>query len=134
MITADTSVTVAAFARWHASHAVAREALRRADHLIAHVAVETYSVLTRLPPPRRVPPQLVVEFLGHYFPEPALALTGDRYLELLRLAAAQRVAGGAIYDALIATTAAAHQATLLTLDARAAGTYAAIGVDHRLLS
>jgi len=134
VITVDTSVTVAAFARWHVAHGVAREALKHVDRLIGHVAVETYSVLTRLPPPRRVPAQLVIEFLGHSFPNPALTLPDDHYAELLRLAAAQNIVGGAIYDALIAKTAGSHQATLLTLDARAASTYAAVGVDHRLLS
>ena len=50
MITADTSVLVAGFASWHESHAAAREALRCA-RVVAHSLVETYSVLTRLPPP-----------------------------------------------------------------------------------
>ncbi len=50
MIVADTSVLVAAPASWQESHAVARAALPGA-RLVGHCAVETYSVLTRLPPP-----------------------------------------------------------------------------------
>ena len=63
MIACDTSVLVAGFARWHAEHTVAADALHRVDAVVDHVAVETFSVLTRLPPPRRVAPQLVTEFL-----------------------------------------------------------------------
>ena len=49
MIAADTSVVVAAFASWHESHGVAARALRPGIRLIAQCAVESYSVLTRLP-------------------------------------------------------------------------------------
>lgn len=51
MIACDTSVLVAGFARWHAEHALAAAALHRVDAVVDHVAVETFSVLTRLPPP-----------------------------------------------------------------------------------
>lgn len=54
MIAPDTSVLVAGFATWHEGHEAAVRALNRGVHLIAHAAVETYSVLTRLPPPHRI--------------------------------------------------------------------------------
>jgi predicted nucleic acid-binding protein len=38
------------------------------------------------------------------------------------------ILGGPAYDALIAFTAAEHQATLMSLDQRAAATYEAIGI------
>jgi hypothetical protein len=38
------------------------------------------------------------------------------------------IAGGAVYDALVALAALANQMVLLTRDARALSTYAAIGV------
>ena len=43
------------------------------------------------------------------------------------------VLGGAVYDGLVALSAAAHGATLLTLDRRALPTYRRCGVPHRLL-
>ena len=51
----DSSVVIAAFASWHEHHAIARKAMTARPRLIAHAAVESYSVLTRLPPsgPRR---------------------------------------------------------------------------------
>ncbi len=55
MIACDTSVLVAAFARWHESHMAAATAVRRCDALIDHAVIETFSVLTRLPAPRRAP-------------------------------------------------------------------------------
>ncbi|MEX2240756.1 MAG: PIN domain-containing protein [Burkholderiales bacterium] len=53
MIAADTSVVVAAFASWHEGHAAALRALGRGVRVPAHVLLESYSVLTRLPPPHR---------------------------------------------------------------------------------
>lgn len=50
MIAADTSVVVAAFASWHEGHESALVALARRPRLPGHVALESYSVLTRLPP------------------------------------------------------------------------------------
>jgi predicted nucleic acid-binding protein len=47
--------------------------------------------------------------------------------------AAADVAGGAAWDGLIAATARAHDATLLTLDRRALPTYRAVGARLRLL-
>ena len=49
MIAVDSSVAVAAALSWHHEHAVALEGLPRGSLLLAHVGVETYSVLTRLP-------------------------------------------------------------------------------------
>ena len=74
MITADTSVLIAAFATWHDGHESAVCALNRGIHLIAHTALETYSVLTRLPPPHRVEPIAVHAYLAD--------LTSSDYLTL----------------------------------------------------
>jgi predicted nucleic acid-binding protein len=65
----------------------------------------------------------------------------DRWLGLsplaLRLALERLeergVFGGATYDGLIAITAAAEGATLLTLDRRALRTYSLVGVDVELV-
>lgn len=52
----DSSVVIAAFATWHEYHVIARKAMTARPRLIAHAAVESYSVLTRLPPPHRASP------------------------------------------------------------------------------
>ncbi len=41
---------------------------------MGHVAIETYAVLTRPPPPHRAPPAVVAESLVRNFPGPPLAL------------------------------------------------------------
>ncbi|MGI9062394.1 MAG: PIN domain-containing protein [Pseudonocardiaceae bacterium] len=133
MIACDTSVLVAGFARWHAEHALAAAALHRVDALVDHVAVETFSVLMRLPPPRRVAPQLVTEFLEHHFPAPIKRLPSpgsSRVLDVARLAG---VVGGAVYDLMVGLAAADAGATLLSLDRRAVPTYEAAGTGHELL-
>ena len=81
----DSSVVIAAFASWHEHHAIARKAMAARPRLIAQAAVESYSVLTRLPPPHRASPSIVHSFTAE------------------------------------------HNATLLSLDQRAATTYEIIG-------
>ncbi|MGH3739273.1 MAG: type II toxin-antitoxin system VapC family toxin [Micromonosporaceae bacterium] len=127
MIAVDSSVVIAAFASWHEYHAIARKALARHPRLIAHAAVEAYSVLTRLPPPHRAQPEIVHSFITERFTEPFLTLSENGYQELLAMVTSGRVLGGHVYDAMIAFTAAEHQATLLSLDRRAAPTYEAVG-------
>jgi predicted nucleic acid-binding protein len=123
----DSSVVIAAFATWHEHHAVASKAMAGRPRLVAHAAVEAYSVLTRLPPPHRAHPSIVHAFMSERFSEPFLVLSEAGYQELLATVAARQILGGPAYDALIAFTAAEHQATLLSLDQRAAATYEAVG-------
>lgn len=130
----DASVVIAAFASWHEANAAARRALQDRPALVAHCAIETYSVLTRLPVPHRAPADLVVEFLRATFRGTPLVLPARAIRDLPGLFAVHGVAGGATYDGLVAATARHHDAVLLTLDARAADTYRRIGVDYRLLS
>lgn len=130
----DTSVAVAAALPWHESHPAALSALSRTKRrLPAQVAVETYSVLTRLPPPQRVPAPVAWDYLNETFALPPLVLGPDGYVRLLELAAAESIAGGAVYDALVGATALQAGATLLTLDRRAVATYQLIRVDYRLV-
>jgi predicted nucleic acid-binding protein len=110
VIAVDTSVVVAGFASWH------------------EVLVESYSVLTRLPPPHRAPADLVAAFLSARFPQPPLVLPGRAQRELVRTAAASGLLGGAIYDALIAATARHAGATLLTRDQRARSIYERLAI------
>jgi predicted nucleic acid-binding protein len=123
----DSSVVIAAFATWHEHHAIARKAMAGRPRLIAHAAVESYSVLTRLPPPHRAQPSIVHAFITERFTEPFLTLSEAGYQELLATLAAGQILGGHAYDALIALTAGEHQATLVSLDQRAAATYQTVG-------
>jgi predicted nucleic acid-binding protein len=129
----DTSLVVALFASWHEAHALARESVPSEAHLPAHVLLESYSVLTRLPPPHRAPADVVEAFLKRRFQARLLTLPGDRHRSLLTVLADRGIAGGGVYDALIAATAMHAKATLLTRDHRAARMYEAVGVTYRLL-
>jgi len=130
----DSSVVVAAFASWHEHHVIARKAMASRPRLVAHAALESYSVLTRLPPPHRAQPSIVHTFITERFTDPFLTLSETGYQELLATVATSHILGGPTYDALIAFTAAEHQATLMSLDQRAAATYEAIGVTVEQLA
>jgi predicted nucleic acid-binding protein len=130
---ADTSVLVAAFATWHDRHDEAAEALAGC-RLIAHTAVELLSVLTRLPEPHRVEGRLVAEFLDDTFPSPPLVLSPEAARALPNDLVAAKVAGGAVYDGLVAITAQVNNATLISLDGRASTTYKRLGVEFTLIS
>jgi predicted nucleic acid-binding protein len=134
MTIVDTSVAVAAFAVWHAQHDPADEAIGAGARLPAHCALETFSVLTRMPPPRRAPAHLVRDFLADRFPAAYVALDAEQYRALIPHLVELGIDGGAVYDALVAATATATGATLVSCDRRAAQTYQRLGVDFRLLT
>jgi predicted nucleic acid-binding protein len=128
-------VVVPALAPWHEDHARAFAFL---DHepgvvLIGHVALETYSVLTRMPPPKRARPDHVAQALRETFPDSLAALSVTAYLDLIDRAARGDVQGGGVYDALVAATAQEAGLKLISLDQRAAATYAVVGAAYELL-
>jgi predicted nucleic acid-binding protein len=125
---ADTSVVVAAFASWHEHHTRAREALDHGLRMIDHCALETYSVLTRLPPPHRCAAEVVRDFLRVRFVEPFLRMDVGLYKNFVLALPEHSVTGGGAYDALVAATAVAHSASLITCDRRAALVYESYGV------
>ena len=133
LVAVDTSVVVAGFASWHEGHSSAAAVLARRPRVPAHVLLEAYSVLTRLPPPHRAPADLVATFLTERFPDAPLVLAPRAYAALVAAAAVEGVAGGAIYDALIAATARHAGATLLTRDQRARVIYERMKVSHELV-
>ena len=133
MIAADTSVVVAAFASWHERHEPARRALDHGLRLIEHCALETYSVLTRLPPPHRASGDVVREFLNMRFPQPFLRLSATAFRDFLWSLPVRGVMGGAAYDAVVAATAALHGAELVSCDRRAASVYERYRIPTRLL-
>ena len=75
--------------------------------LAAPSLVETYSVLTRLPSPRRLAPHHALELMNSNYlnHSTVVALTPQQYREFLDSAVSQQVAGGRTYDAIIAATA-----------------------------
>ena len=130
----DTSVVIAAFASWHEQHDVADDTVSTGVQLVAHCAIEALSVLTRLPPPHRAPGHLVRDFLSARFPSPCVVLDANGYSALIPRLVELGISGGAVYDALIAATASAASATLVTCDRRAVQVYDRLGVDYKLLS
>jgi predicted nucleic acid-binding protein len=130
---ADTSLIIAAFASWHEKHEAARHALDAGARLVEHCALETYSVLTRLPAPHRAAGAVVRDFLRTRFARPALRLSPKAHREFLLGLPEHGIAGGAVYDALVAATAAEHDAELLSCDRRAASTYEGYGIHFDIV-
>lgn len=134
MIAPDTSVLVAGFATWHEGHGPAVRALNRGVRIIAHTAFETYSVLTRLPPPHRVQAGVVSAYLAAISTSDYLTLDPQSLRGLLDHLPNQGVTGGATYDALIGWTAKRAGATVLTRDRRAVPTYERLSVEFELVA
>lgn len=126
--TCDTSVLVPALIPWHPDHDTAREAVSRdVTTLTAHVVLECYSVLTRLPAPHRIPPAAAAEAISA-LTHPVATLPADAHKDLVVRLSRDGIRGGAIYDALVAATSLHHDLTLLTRDRRARPAYDAVGV------
>ncbi len=134
MSAADTSVVIAAFASWHENHDPARRALDRGLQLIEHCALETYSVLTRLPPPHRTSGEIVRDFLLARFPDPWLRLNERDHKAFILGLPDRGISGGAVYDALVAATAAGCNTDLITCDRRALPIYERYGLRVQVLA
>jgi predicted nucleic acid-binding protein len=124
----DTSVVIPLVIESHSAHlALRRQCAGRDLALTQHSLAEAYSVLTRLPGDARVAPTDAARILAVNFPQtvgPEWAVAS----RLPQILAPLGIAGGAVYDALVGLAALANQMVLLTRDARALPTYAAIGV------
>lgn len=121
----DTSVLVAALIPDHAMHGRSFPWLRRAHEgelefiVAAHSTLELYSVLTRLPVAPRIGPltakRLVSENVSGHARNVALSATD--YRQLLERVAELGLAGGVVFDALVARSAEKSGAErLLTLN------------------
>lgn len=116
----DTSCMVAAVCGWHEHHDRAMKEigrrLNRGERMIvaAPALIETYAVLTRLPPPHRLSLEDTLELLerNFIFSDPVV-LDVERYQSLLRSAPEDGIVGGQIYDAVIAACALSGKATTL---------------------
>lgn len=126
MIALDTSLIVAALLSWHEHHVRAAKALERALGskggvlLPLAVLIESYAVLTRLPPPHRLSPRDAFELLRANFAAVRIAsLQARGGFPLLQSIASRGLGGGLTYDAVILGTAREAGATaLLTINAR----------------
>lgn len=119
---------IAALSAWHEQHEKAAQALTPVTALPAHVVIEAFSVLTRLPSGLAVPVAVAASVLARRFGEAPLRLDDEERGSVLERLARAGVSGGASYDGLVALEAQAHGRTLLTLDHRAQSTYQRLGV------
>lgn len=129
----DTSVAVSLVVADHEHHRSTMDAMgERRLGLSGHAAFETFSVLTRLPPPARRTPDVVAQLLAANFPG-TMFLSPEASRALFGGLADSHIAGGSVYDALVGATAAEHGMVLATRDRRALDTYRALGVEVELL-
>lgn len=98
----DTSVAVPLLVQSHRHHAtVVRWWAGRDIALSGHAVAETYSVLTRLPGDLRLTPPDAARLMRERFARP-LTLPARSAARLPDVMAGLGVAGGAVYDALVA--------------------------------
>lgn len=130
----DTSVAVALTVSDHEHHGTTFRAVAdRRLGLAGHAAFETFSVLTRLPPPARRTPATVARLLAVNFPR-SKYLSAHAAAELLRDLHTLGIAGGTVYDALVGAAANEHGLPLATRDRRALETYRALEVRVEFVS
>jgi predicted nucleic acid-binding protein len=129
----DSSAAVALILADHEFHSAVLHATRgRQMGLAGHAWFETYSVLTRLPAGLRRSSASAGWVLSQVFPESRF-LDADATAALGPEVARLGIAGGAVYDALVAAVARHHDVPLLSCDARAQGTYGALGVQAEII-
>jgi predicted nucleic acid-binding protein len=123
----DTSVAIPLLIQTHSAHDdVVRWWDGREVALCGHALAETYSVLTRLPGDLRLAPVDAARLITERFAAPYV-LGRDTHERLPEVLSGFGIAGGAVYDALVALAAVEHNATLATRDVRAKATYDTIG-------
>lgn len=125
----DTSVAIPLLVATHTAHeTVSRWWDGRDLALSGHALPETYSVLTRLPGDLRLAPLDAARLIAERFADPLLP-GPDTVRRLPELLGELGIAGGAVYDALVALAARENGARLATRDARAKPTYELVGAD-----
>jgi predicted nucleic acid-binding protein len=133
-VAVDTSVAIPLLVRSHQHHAeVARWWAGQELALAGHALAETYSVLTRLPGDARLSAADAARLLDARFATP-LTLSGPSAQAVHATLSLLGIAGGAVYDGLVALAAKEHGVPLATRDARARGTYDAVGVKVVLVT
>lgn len=124
----DTSVALPLLVQTHQEHSeVVRWWHGRDLALSGHALAETYSVLTRLPGDLRLVPADAARLISERFAAP-LMLGSDVSGRIPDVLSRLGIAGGAVYDALVAPAAREYGAELATRDGRAKATYEMLGV------
>ena len=132
-IAVDTSVAIPLLMASHRSHVTVVEWWKGRDvALSGHALAETYSVLTRLPGDARLTPEDAARLIESRFSAP-LVLSARQSQSLPGTLAALGIAGGAVYDAMVALAALEHSTFLATRDQRAKSTYDLIGVTVEIV-
>lgn len=134
LIAPDSSVLIAGATPGHQFYEQAEAVLptiRSKGRLIAHTMAETFSILTRQSNSR--PPAQVIRYLDQFLEHQPVGLPPDSHSRVLRSLAEGGIVGGAIYDGLIAAAAEQAGLRLLSLDRRAARTYATLNADYEIL-
>ena len=131
----DTSIAVPLVMASHSAHRLANRAVgRREVHLAGHAAIETYSVLTRLPGDARLSAADAMTLLRDRFTR-AIGEALPAYPDVIARLAGRGIVGGAVYDGLVALAIAdVPEAVLFSRDLRAAATYARVGVSVELVA
>lgn len=111
----DTSVLVPVFLGEHPHHGASIALFSTCEpataSCAAHSLAEVYSTLTRLPAPHRASPAQAIKCVEKIAAHLRLvSLAGDATLDSIRNAASQNIAGGTIYDSLIAACALQSEA------------------------
>lgn len=129
LVAVDTSVAVPLLHRAHHEHrGVATWADGRTLALCGDALAETYSVLTRLPGDAALLPHDAAHAVAERF-DPPVTLPAREAAHLAKTFAQAEIAGGAVYDGLVALAARAAGLPLATRDERARETYRRLEVD-----
>jgi hypothetical protein len=130
----DSSAAIAFLVADHAGHEATFQTLSgRRVGLAGHAAFQTFSVLTRLPPPVRRSATGAAHLLKHNFPHSCF-LSAQGAERLLGQLAGLGIAGGAVYDVLVGAVAKERSIPLATRDLRAVTTYRALEVHIELIT
>ena len=114
----DTSVLVPVFYGDHVHHQASLALFIQFDKSTgcygAHSLAEVYSTLTRMPGKHRISAEQARLFIADIRERISIvALDGDEYADSLEQAASRGIAGGAIYDAMLAGCAAKAKAEVI---------------------
>lgn len=130
----DSSAALAVLLMDHEAHARTLAVVRgRRLGLSGHAWFETFSVLTRLPAGSRRSAAAAGQILARDFPESRFLDERSAALlteELSRL----NIAGGSVFDALVAAAARQHGLPLVSRDLRARPVYEVIGISVELIA
>ncbi len=130
----DTSAALALVSRGNRLNGAATARLLACRRgLSGHAAAELRSVLTRLPAPGRLTPAAANRLAVTNFPHSRF-LSAAATPDLLDEFATLGLAGGAVYDGLVAAAAREHRLPLISCDRRAEPTYQKLGVTYEVLA